>query len=151
MAARSRGRHSGRRVNAPPDVETPEPLARSGVEGIQQQQRSQRSSHSQHRQRLPAFGCALRDAINAGLRPHKLGGGVLVASGWDDAKAAAPARVVCPSPEPAESFDFSFLAGLEVLVLVPQSDELYGEALAAAIRDAGAALVVLAVNREPDE
>ena len=138
-------------MNAPPDVETPEPLARSGVRDIQQQAPAQPSTHASQRQRLPAFGRALRDGINAGLRPHKLGGGVVVVSRWDDAQGAAPARVVCPPDEPAASFDFSFLAGLDVLVLVPLADELHGEALAAAIRDAGAALVVLVANREGDE
>jgi hypothetical protein len=132
-------------------VKTPEPLARPGVEGIQQQAHQQPSSRLPRAQRLPAFGRMLRDAFNAGLRSHKLGGAVVVVSSWDDAKAAAPARVVCPASEPPDSFDFAFLAGLDVLVLVPLADELHGEALAAAIRDAGAALVVLAVNREPDE
>mgnify|MGYP000950580429 CR=1 FL=1 len=123
----------------------------AGARAIQDYRQSKTTAPERRPQRLPAFGRALRDAFKAGLSPCKLGGGVVVVSSWDDARGAAPARVVCPPDEPAESFDFSFLAGLDVLVLVPLADELHGEALAAAIRDAGAALVVLAVNREPDE
>jgi len=80
----------------------------------------------------------------------KAGGGIVVTSDWRYARAFAPGRLVCPAGEPVDSFDFAYLAGTDVLILVPESDEQHGEALAAAIRDAGAALVVLAVNRESE-
>ena len=99
-------------------------------------------------QRLPAFGRQLRDAIRAGLRPRKLEGAVLVTTRWDYALAAAPARLVCPPEYPTCEFDFALLAGLQVVVLVPSVDATRGALIAARIREMGATLVVLAVNRE---
>lgn len=112
-------------------------------------------THTQHStlgntrsQRLPAYGRRLRDALEAGYRPWKAGGSIIVTTAWNYARGFDPARLVCPSDERIAEYDFAFLRGLEVLVLVPESDELHGEALRTAIFNAGAALVVLAVNRE---
>lgn len=101
-------------------------------------------------QRLPAFGRQLREALRVGLRPRKLQGAVLVTTRWDYAVAAAPARLVCPPNLPICEFDFALLAGLEVVVLVPSVDAARGAMIAARIRDMGATLVVLAVNREDE-
>ena len=98
-------------------------------------------------QRLPAFGRRLRAALDAGYRPWKGGGSIIVTSHWDFARAFDPGRVVCPPDEPVVSYDFTFLRGLEVLVLVPEADELHGEALRTTIRSAGAMLVHLAVHQ----
>ncbi len=98
-------------------------------------------------QRLPAFGRRLRDAVEAGYRPLNAGGGIVVTTSWRYARAFDPGRIVCPPCEPAAEFDFGFLRGCEIIVLVPEVDEVHGEALVTAIRNAGALLVVLAVNR----
>ena len=115
---------------------------------------ARRTAHTQDntpeatkRQRLPAFGRRLRAALDAGYRPRKGGGSVMVTSHWDFARAFDPARVVCPPGEPVDDYDFTFLRGLEILVLVPKADELHGKALCTAIRNAGATLVHLAVHR----
>ena len=100
--------------------------------------------------RLPAFGRRLRAAFDAGYGPWKGGGSVIVTTRWDYARAFDPGRVVCPSGEPVDGYDFAFLQGCDVIVLVPQADEIQGEALAASIRNAGASLVVPAVNRDDD-
>src|SRR5664279_3851899 len=78
-------------------------------------------------QRLPAYGRRLRDALEAGYRPWKAGGGIIVTTDWNNARAFDPARLVCPPDEPIAGYDFSFLRGLEVLVIVPEADELRGE------------------------
>lgn len=115
---------------------------------------ARRTAHTEHstpeairRQRLPAFGRRLRAALEAGYRPWKGGGCVIVTSHWDFARGFDPGRVVCPPDEPVDNFDFAFLRGLEVLVLVPEADDIHGEALLAAIHSAGAALGHLTVNR----
>lgn len=100
------------------------------------------------RKKLPAYGRALKAALTAGLRPRKAGGGIVVTTDWNYARAFDPGRIVCPPGEPVERYDFSFLAGCPVVVVVPARDERYGELLVAHLRDAGASLVVLAVNRE---
>ena len=106
------------------------------------------SATERRAQRLPAYGRRLRDAIQAGYRPCKGGGGVIVTSDWTFARAFHPARVVCPPGEAPESFDFGFLRGIDVCVLVPEVDVLHGEALRTALLSAGAALVALAIVRE---
>jgi hypothetical protein len=100
------------------------------------------------RLRLPAHGRQLKAALDAGLRPRKGGGTIIVTSEWDYARAFDPGRVVCPPSDPVDGFDFTFLSGCEVVVLVPARDELYGQALLARIRDAGSKLAVLAINPE---
>jgi len=54
---------------------------------------------------------------------------------------------VCPPEDGADEYDFAFLNGCEVVVLVPERDEPHGRRLLARIRDAGAKLAVLSVNR----
>ena len=100
------------------------------------------------RQRLPAHGRQLKAALDAGLRPLKGGGSIIVTSHWDYARAFDPGRVVCPPEDSPDVYDFAFLNGCEVVVLVPERDESHGNRLLARIRDAGAKLAVLAVNRE---
>lgn len=99
-------------------------------------------------QRLPAYGRRLRAALDAGYRPRFGGGAVIVTTEWDFARSFDPGRVVCPSNVLAAGWDFRFLIGCDVVVLVPECDEILGEALVASIRDAGARLVVLAVAPE---
>ncbi len=99
-------------------------------------------------QRLPAFGRQLKAALDLGLRPRAGGGCVIVTSEWNYALAFDPGRVVCPPSDSPDQFTFGFLRGVEVIVLVPEQDEIHGERLVAHIRDAGAKLVVLSVNRE---
>lgn len=108
---------------------------------------SQYKSTRTEKQRLPAFGRQLRDALEAGYLPGKLGGGVLVTSSWNTSRGCDPARVVAPPTRPACSYDFRFLRGLEVVVLVPASDEAFGQELRSAVATGGASLAVLAVNR----
>ena len=131
------------------ETKAPDPLARSGARSNGRKLRVEDSVPGRERQgRIPAFGRALRDAIRAGNRPRCLGGGVIVTTDWRYASAAHGARLVCPPGEPAKSWALDFLAGLDVLVLVPSDDARHGAALAEAIRDAGAALVVLLVDHE---
>lgn len=102
------------------------------------------------RRRLPAYARQLKAALDDGLRPLTGGGGIVVTSEWHYASAFDPGRVVCPATDSPDDFDFSFLTGCDVVVLVPERDEAHGRALAARIREAGAALTYLAVNREVD-
>jgi hypothetical protein len=74
----------------------------------------------------------------------------VVTSDWGYARGFAPGRVVVPPDEPAGEFDFGFLRGCDVVVVVPEADQVHGEALRAAIQYAGARLVALAVNRESE-
>lgn len=120
----------------------------AGAWAVQDYRRTKTTAPERRAQRLPAYGRRLRDALVAGYRPKMAGGGIIVTSDWTYARAFAPGRLVVPASEHPGQFDFSFLHGCDVVVVVPAADELHGEALVAAIRDAGAALVVLAVNRE---
>jgi hypothetical protein len=97
---------------------------------------------------LPAFGRQLKAAIEAGLRPRTGGGGVIVTSEWNYALAFAPGRVVCPPDCDAEAYDFEFLCGLDVLVLVRERDRHFGEALRDRIRASGARVAILLAVRE---
>ena len=101
------------------------------------------------RLRLPAHGRQLKAALDAGMRPAKGGGSIIVTSHWDYARAFDPGRVVCPPEDSPDDYDFSFLNGCEIVVLVPERDEPHGKRLLARIREAGAKLAVLSVNREP--
>ncbi len=120
----------------------------TGARAVQDYRQSKTTAPERRAQRLPAYGRRLRDALAAGYRPKKAGGGIVVTSHWGYARAFHPGRLVCPPSDPVDEWDFGFLRGCDVVIVVPESDELHGEALHAAIRDAGAALVVLAVNRE---
>jgi len=100
------------------------------------------------RQRLPAYGRQLKAALDAGLRPVKGGGTIIVTTEWNYARAFDPGRVVCPPDDSPSDYDFAFLNGCEVVVLVPELDEPRGRQLLDCIRDAGAKLAVLSVNRE---
>ena len=102
-------------------------------------------------QRLPAYGRELSAALLAGYRPVPGGGCVIVTTRWDYATAFSPGRLVCPPDVPARAYDFAFLRGVEVAVVVPPCHRTYGEAVRAEIEAAGAALVVLAVNPEGEQ
>ena len=123
----------------------------SGADSRQEERRRKHTSPSTHSQRLPAYGRRLRDALRAGLRPCKGGGTIVVTTQWDYACAFDPGRLVCPTDTPATSYDFAYLVGCPVVVVVPRHEQVFGESLAAVIRDAGASLVVLSLNPEDDE
>ena len=97
--------------------------------------------------RLPAYGRRLKAALDAGYRPVKGRGTVIVTSEWNYATAFNPGRVVCPPEDSPEDYDFTFLNGCEVVVLVPERDELHGRALLSRVQKDGAKLAVLSVNR----
>lgn len=122
----------------------------AGARAVQDYRQSKTTAPERRPQRLPAFGRYLREALTGGYRPEKAGGGIVVTSDWSYARAFRPGRLVCPPSDPVDDIDFGFLRDCDVLVIVPEADELHGEALRAAIRDAGAALVVLTVNRESE-
>ena len=132
------------------DVETPGRCSGPGVERAQQQGPANRSEMSGRAQRLPAYGRLLRDALAAGYRPRRCGGGIIVTSDWGYARAAAPARLVVPRDDSPDDLDFTFLRGCEVAVIVPPRDEVHGELLLAAILDAGAKLAYLGINWEDE-
>ena len=122
----------------------------AGARAVQDYRQSKTTAPERRPQRLPAFGRYLREALMGGYRPEKAGGGIVVTSDWNYARAFHPGRLVCPPSDPVDDIDFGFLRGCDVLVIVPEADVLHGEALRAAIRDAGAAVVVLTVNRESE-
>ncbi len=106
---------------------------------------------AQVRRRLPAYGRQLKAALDRELRPRKGGGSIVVTTEWDYAQYFDAGRVVCPPGDSADEFDFTFLAGCEVIVLVHERDEPHGRLLLARIKEAGAKLAVLSVNREVEE
>lgn len=109
-----------------------------------------RTEATRRAQRLPAYGRRLKAALDRGMKPRRGSGGIVVTTRWDYARAFDPARVVCPPGDPLDGYDFRFLRGRDVVVLVPAADEICGEELRAVISDAGASLVVLVVNREDE-
>ena len=98
------------------------------------------------RRRLPAYGRSLKAHLTAGLRPIAGGGAIVVTTEWSYATPFA--RLVCSPDFPPDRWDFSYLRGTEVIVLVPQRYRSIGKGLTERVRQAGAALVVLAVNAE---
>jgi len=98
--------------------------------------------------RLPAYGRQLKAALDAGLRPRTGGGTIIVTTEWDYARAFSPGRVVCPPSDPPEDFDFAFLNGCEVIVLVHERDQPHGEALLACVKESGARAASLHLVRE---
>jgi hypothetical protein len=98
--------------------------------------------------RLPAYGRQLKAALDAGLRPRKGGGCIIVTSEWEYARAFDPGRVVCPVSESPDSYDFTFLNGCEAIVLVHECDEVHGEALLAKVKDARASVATLHLVRQ---
>jgi hypothetical protein len=100
------------------------------------------------RRRLPAFGRDIRAKLLAGKRPRVGGGCVCIATDWKIRTALA--QMVCESGLPIESWDLTFLAGVEVLLLTHAPDVAYAEALADALTVAGSPLVSLHVVAEAD-
>jgi len=96
--------------------------------------------------RLPAYGRHLRAALKNNLRPIAGGGCVVLTTCWDYAKAFA--RLVCDSNESADLWDFSMLAGLDVIVIVPSRDQVLGEQLRHRAIDSGACVAVLSIVQE---
>ena len=96
------------------------------------------------RHRLPAYGRAAKARLVAGLRPVAGGGAIVVTTDWDYATPFA--RLVCAPEEPMDRWDFSYLRGTEVIILVPERYRLIGQHLTEQVRLAGAALAVLVVN-----
>src|SRR5690348_3721852 len=92
--------------------------------------------------RLPAYGRQLEAALDYGMRPALGGGSIIVTSDWNYARAFDPGRVVCPPEDSPDDYDFAFLNGCEVVVLVPERDEPFGRRLLDRIRGAGAKLAV---------
>jgi hypothetical protein len=96
--------------------------------------------------RLPAYGRDIKVGLAAGLRPVFGGGGFIVTTHWDYAKPFA--RLICRPDVPVREWDFSFLRGCEVLVLVPEVHRVIGAELQARLKEAKASLVVLSVVQE---
>jgi hypothetical protein len=94
--------------------------------------------------RLPAYGREIAAALAAGLRP-RLGNTIAVVTGWD--LQTPLERVACPATEDADSWSFDFLAGQDVVVLAPESDQIHAERLGARIRGAGASCVYVGIRR----
>jgi hypothetical protein len=100
--------------------------------------------------RLPAYAKQLKAALDAGFRPCTGGGSIIVTSEWGYATAFNPGRVVCPPEDSPDAYDFAFLNGCDVIVLVHERDEQHGRTLLACIEEAGAKLVVLSIARESE-
>jgi hypothetical protein len=98
------------------------------------------------RRRLPAFGRAIRANLLAGKRPRIGGGCVCITTDW--AIHIAIPRMVCEPIVPAGSWDLTFLAGVEVLLLTRAPDAVYATALRDAMLDAGSPLVALCIVPE---
>ncbi|HEY3179634.1 MAG TPA: hypothetical protein VGL25_12220 [Casimicrobiaceae bacterium] len=92
----------------------------------------------------------MKAALDAGLRPSTGGGSIIVSSEWGYATAFNPGRVVCPPEDSPDDYDFAFLNGCEVIVLVHERDELHGRALLNHLEEAGAKLVVLSIVCETE-
>jgi hypothetical protein len=101
-----------------------------------------------YRQRLPAYGRQLKAALDSGYRPRKGGGTIIVTNDWSYARYFDGGRVVCPPNDSPDEYDFSFLNGCEIVVLVHERHEPHGRALLARILEAGPKLAALSVNRE---
>jgi len=89
-------------------------------------------------------GCLRLDARRErtcwlGKRPQIGGGCVCIVTDWTIRTPLA--QMVCEPSVSAESWDLSFLAGIEVLLLTRARDAAYGEALHDALVDAGSPLV----------
>jgi hypothetical protein len=94
--------------------------------------------------RLPAYGREIALLLRAGRRP--IGGSIVVTTQWELCRDCA--RVVCPPDVPAENFDFSFLRGQEVMVVVPAAHEEFGHRLLIAVRRATPKLAILLVAHD---
>ena len=100
------------------------------------------------RRRLPAFGRTIRANLLAGQRPTIGGGCLCIVTDWSIRTPLA--QMVCEPSVPPESWDLTFLAGVEVLLLTRVPDTRYAEALRDALVDAGSPLVSLHVVPEAD-
>ncbi len=98
------------------------------------------------RRRLPAFGRAIRANLLAGKRPKIGGGCVCIVTDWTIRTPLA--QMVCESSIAAGSWDLTFLAGVEVLLLTRAPDVAQAETLRKALLDAGSPLVSLHVVPE---
>ena len=98
------------------------------------------------KRRLPAYGRSVKSRLESGLRPIVGGGTIVVTTEWN--YAAPFTRLVCSPEIRTDNWDFSYLRGVDVVVLVPHEHRLVGERLSECIRQAHANLVVLAVNPE---
>jgi hypothetical protein len=95
---------------------------------------------SQQKRRLPANGRSIRAEILAGRRPRVGGGCITVKTDW---KIHCPiASLVCPPYErSADGWEFSFLRGIEILLLYRDSQLDYVRSLIAELSAAGCSLV----------
>jgi hypothetical protein len=101
------------------------------------------------RQRLPAFGRAIRANLLAGKRPRIGGGCVCIVTDWSIRTPLA--QMVCEPSVAAGSWNLSFLAGVEVLLLTRARDAAYAERLRDTLLDAGSPLVSMHVVPEADD
>lgn len=100
------------------------------------------------RRRLPAFGRSIRANLLAGKRPRIGGGCVCITTDW--AIHTPIPQMVCEPIVPVRSWDLTFLAGVEVVLLTRAPDAAYAEALRDVLLDAGCPLVSLHVVPEAD-
>ena|ERR1700687_1827968 len=96
--------------------------------------------------RLPAFGRAIRANLLASRRPCIGGGCICVTTDWTIRTPLT--QLVCEPSDPVASWNLTFLAGVEVLVLTRASDATYAETLCDALQDACSPLVSLHVVPE---
>jgi len=91
--------------------------------------------------RLPAYGRAVRSALEAGLRPA-LGNTVAVCVDWPE--RCALAHVVCfPAERSPDEYDFTFLAGVATIVWFREHDRAYAEAVRARLVKIGSTTVAM--------
>ena len=91
--------------------------------------------HLSAKLRLPAYGRAVRSALEAGLRPA-LGNTVAVCVDWPE--RCALAHVVClPAERSPDEYDLTFLAGVATIVWFREHDRDYAEAVRARLVKVG--------------
>jgi hypothetical protein len=83
--------------------------------------------------RLPAYAGEVAQLLREGRRPRR--GLIVVSTEWRFVSGPFVC-VVCPRDTPPSTFDFAFLRGQDVLVLVPTADAPIGEQILEQIRAA---------------
>jgi hypothetical protein len=146
-----RGQPQRKRAMRPTENEAPGHCSGEGARTILSANREisiPRSFALAQRGRLPAFGRAIRANLLAGKRPRIGGGCVCIVTDWTIRTPLA--QMVCEPSEPVASWNLSFLAGVEVLLLTRATHAAYGQALRDAVLNVGSPLVSLHVVPKVD-